>query len=159
MWLWEAVNHGDSALLNVDAIGGLCESIWPIESTVLTSWYIDDWTDNARDILNFLLSYLPDDPTDRTLPTHLSRVPESLAASRKQSGFQSRTLVPIGHSFGGCSRYCTHSLDPYTAADMCCQAFAQQLNAPSCSRPWSLSTPSYHPGVRAQISFSNASSV
>ena len=25
VWLWEAVNHGDSALVNANDLGGLCE--------------------------------------------------------------------------------------------------------------------------------------
>lgn len=88
IWLWEAVNHGDSALLNAGKLGG-----------------IYDWGDNSRDILNFLLNYIPTSPHERALPTHLQRLPTSLAESRKAFGFQSRTFVAVGHSFGGGTSY------------------------------------------------------
>ncbi|KAG1867458.1 Alpha/Beta hydrolase protein [Suillus tomentosus] len=62
IWSWESVQHGDSALLNRQNLSGSF-----------------DWTDNARDIANFLINYMPE-----------------------ESGFFSRTLVVVGHSVGGC---------------------------------------------------------
>ncbi|KAI0752708.1 alpha/beta-hydrolase [Daedaleopsis nitida] len=84
IWSWEAANHGDSALLNRDTLGG-----------------IYDWRDNSRDILHFLLHYLPVSASGESLPTHLPRVSDSEAESRKARGLASRTLVAVGHSFGG----------------------------------------------------------
>ena len=72
---------------------------------MLNSLNPDDWTDNSRDILNFLLNYLPVHPATKSLPMHLVCLPDSLATSRRAFGFQSRTFVVIGHSFGGCTRY------------------------------------------------------
>ncbi|KAJ3564589.1 hypothetical protein NP233_g8198 [Leucocoprinus birnbaumii] len=57
IWVWEAVQHGDSALLNRDSLG---------------MWF--DWADNGRDILNFLHYFIPATLTDSPLPTHLRRV-------------------------------------------------------------------------------------
>lgn len=86
MWSWESVQHGDSALLNSANLDG-----------------IFDWSDNTRDILNFILNYLPSAITPTTLPTYLPRVPIAESERRKVGGFSDRTLVPIGHSYGGCT--------------------------------------------------------
>ncbi|KDQ56886.1 hypothetical protein JAAARDRAFT_132330 [Jaapia argillacea MUCL 33604] len=86
IWTWESIQTGDSALLNIGRLGGLY-----------------DWRDNARDILNFLLHYLP--PSGLTkLPTHLPLLPLSISEKRKSSGFgDGRVLMVVGHSFGACT--------------------------------------------------------
>ncbi|KAI6142773.1 hypothetical protein BKA82DRAFT_3984617, partial [Pisolithus tinctorius] len=84
VWSWEAVNHGDSALVNVESLSG-----------------IFDWHDNARDIANFLLNYLPEEATPASLLTCLARVPEATSDARKELGYHCRRLVVVGHSFGG----------------------------------------------------------
>jgi pimeloyl-ACP methyl ester carboxylesterase len=84
VWTWEAIQHGDSALINKDNLGG-----------------IFDWMDNSRDILNFLVNYLPSAPTPSVLPTHLQRLSSTEAESRKSTGYKERTLVAVGHSLGG----------------------------------------------------------
>ncbi|GJJ14484.1 hypothetical protein Clacol_008748 [Clathrus columnatus] len=92
IWIFEAVQHGDTGLINAG---------------LLTRAY--DWLDNVRDILQFLLYYIPDrverGPKNEPvpLPTHLTRLPESTATHRIKEGFDSRTVVGVGHSFGGCS--------------------------------------------------------
>ncbi|KAG1859224.1 Alpha/beta hydrolase family-domain-containing protein [Suillus subluteus] len=86
IWSWESVQHGDSALLNRHNLSGSF-----------------DWTDNARDITNFLINYMPEEVETSSLPIQLDRVPASIGESREKSGFSSRTLVVAGHSFGGCS--------------------------------------------------------
>jgi pimeloyl-ACP methyl ester carboxylesterase len=86
IWSWEAVQHGDAGLLNSKNLGG-----------------IYDWSDNARDILNFLLHFIPTTATASPLPTHLTRVSAPETEFRKRHGFPRRSLVTIGHSFGGCS--------------------------------------------------------
>ncbi|KIN94415.1 hypothetical protein M404DRAFT_1008327 [Pisolithus tinctorius Marx 270] len=86
VWSWEAVNQGDSALVNAESLNG-----------------IFDWHDDARDIVNFLLNYLPEEATPASLPTFLARVPEATSNSRKELGYHCRKLVVIGHSFGGTS--------------------------------------------------------
>jgi pimeloyl-ACP methyl ester carboxylesterase len=80
------VQHGDSALLNRQNLSGTF-----------------DWTDNTRDIANFLINYMPEEIEKSSLPIQLRRVPASIGESRQKSGFSSRTLVVAGHSFGGCS--------------------------------------------------------
>ncbi|EIN14493.1 hypothetical protein PUNSTDRAFT_41688 [Punctularia strigosozonata HHB-11173 SS5] len=84
IWSWEAVQHGDSALINAKALSG-----------------VHDWADNSRDILNFLINYMPSAGSDESLPTHLNPVEPSVSAFRAKSGFSDRTLVAIGHSYGG----------------------------------------------------------
>ncbi|KAH8097014.1 Alpha/Beta hydrolase protein [Cristinia sonorae] len=96
IWTWDAVNHGDSALVNAGKLSG-----------------IFDWQDNARDIANFLLHYLPGSPRREQLPTHLQPVPVSEALNRQQRGFADRTLVGVGHSFGGASLVWMASHHPY----------------------------------------------
>ncbi|KAI0772830.1 Alpha/Beta hydrolase protein [Trametes elegans] len=86
VWLWEARNHGDAALVNRDQLDG-----------------IYDWRDNTRDILHFLLYYLPGSASSTPLPTHIPRLPDSEAESRLSHGLQGRETIFIGHSFGGCS--------------------------------------------------------
>jgi pimeloyl-ACP methyl ester carboxylesterase len=86
IWSWESVQHGDSALLNRQNLSGTF-----------------DWTDNTRDIANFLINYMPEEIEKSSLPIQLRRVPASIGESRQKSGFSSRTLVVAGHSFGGCS--------------------------------------------------------
>ncbi|EIW75006.1 alpha beta-hydrolase [Coniophora puteana RWD-64-598 SS2] len=83
IWAWEAIQHGDSALLNARTLGGMY-----------------DWADNARDIVNFLLNYMPDELC-ASLPTGLPRVPAAVSKAREKRGFLKRTLVAVGHSFGG----------------------------------------------------------
>lgn len=88
IWSWEAVNHGDSALINKQNLSAFYE-----------------WLDNSRDIINFLIHYLPDTigyPGDE-LPTHLPLIPQQISSARTESGLTNRTLIGIGHSFGGCT--------------------------------------------------------
>jgi hypothetical protein len=61
------------------------------------------WVDNARDMLSFLVNYLPDVAAAPDLPVHLSRLPPATASARQTSGIPGRTLVGLGHSFGACS--------------------------------------------------------
>ncbi|KAG6812160.1 hypothetical protein H0H92_004091 [Tricholoma furcatifolium] len=86
VWAWESVQHGDACLLNGDKNGG-----------------VFDWTDNARDILNFLTFYLPSKVSASPLPTHLARLPTDESDYRRNNPFRHRTLVAIGHSYGGCT--------------------------------------------------------
>jgi hypothetical protein len=60
------------------------------------------WEDKSRDIMHFLLHYLPIDPSaSADLPLHLPRLPDSVAEERRQRGFANeRTLVGLGHSAG-----------------------------------------------------------
>ncbi|KAF8579956.1 hypothetical protein K439DRAFT_1358320 [Ramaria rubella] len=88
VWAFESVQHGDSALLNKNVIGD-----------------IFDWADNARDILNFLMYYLPSKISSGMLPTHIPRLPNKIASQRQISGYNDRTLIGIGHSLGGCSMH------------------------------------------------------
>jgi hypothetical protein len=106
IWAWEAIQHGDAALLNADNLGGLCEAISSATTRDLLNSITnisipDDWSDNSRDMANFILHYLPVDIDPETLPVHLERVTESETATRAQYGVSDRTIVAIGHSFGG----------------------------------------------------------
>ncbi|KAI0833795.1 alpha/beta-hydrolase [Trametes gibbosa] len=77
IWSFEAVQHGDSAIINDDA-----------QRDVV------DWQDMTRDILNFLTTYLPKDP-GVALETVLQPTSQCDTRLRK------RRVVGIGHSFGG----------------------------------------------------------
>ena len=67
----------------------------------------DDWVDNARDVTNFLLHYLPppNDSSrgkqDGSLPLYPPRVSDEVLRERKERGFVDRELVVVGHSLGG----------------------------------------------------------
>ncbi|PCH38438.1 hypothetical protein WOLCODRAFT_130894 [Wolfiporia cocos MD-104 SS10] len=86
IWAWEAVNHGDACLINANNLSGMY-----------------DWQDNSRDMLQFLLYYLPSTSSSSALPTHLPRLRESTAQRRKSYGIETRTLIGVGHSLGGCT--------------------------------------------------------
>ncbi|KAG8852542.1 hypothetical protein FRB96_008638 [Tulasnella sp. 330] len=86
VWSFEAVNHGDSAVINSDNLG---------------DWF--EWIDNSRDILNFVLHYLPAQAGNTGLPTFLQPVEDGEAHRRRRDGFLHRTIVGVGHSLGGCT--------------------------------------------------------
>jgi len=85
IWTMDAVNHGDAGLVN---------------ERYLTDRF--DWADHARDILNFVTNYLPVSGT-QDVPTHLPAIGQDISRHRLDNGFRDRTLVALGHSFGGCS--------------------------------------------------------
>ncbi|KAJ7709674.1 Alpha/beta hydrolase family-domain-containing protein [Mycena rosella] len=87
VWAWEATHHGASCVLNLAA--GV-----PLAAC--------DWADDARDVLNFLLHFLPSEiAPGAPLPAHLPRVAPEESALRKIRGFSERALFAAGHSFGG----------------------------------------------------------
>lgn len=86
VWAWESVQHGDAALINAGNLSA-----------------VFDWQDNARDIINFMLNFLPAAPSTTPLPTHLARLPHAEAELRKLNGFAHRTFIAVGHSYGGCT--------------------------------------------------------
>jgi pimeloyl-ACP methyl ester carboxylesterase len=59
-----------------------------------------DWRDQARDILHFLLYYIPSAVSSATLPIHLPRLSDDVARTRTTHGWTERNLIGIGHSFG-----------------------------------------------------------
>ncbi|EJD36364.1 hypothetical protein AURDEDRAFT_174561 [Auricularia subglabra TFB-10046 SS5] len=83
VWTLDAVTHGEGACINASELPDTF-----------------DWTDHVRDILDFLLAYLPSD-TRLALPSILPRLPTSDIAGRRRSGYSERRLVAIGHSQGG----------------------------------------------------------
>ncbi|MBW0533050.1 hypothetical protein O181_072765, partial [Austropuccinia psidii MF-1] len=97
VWSFDVVNHGQSATINRSHLG-----------TVF------DWSDNARDILHFILSYLPHHQSAQSvLPKVLPRLnqfnpsfllldncPPSVILPHK---FRNRRLGLVGHSLGGCT--------------------------------------------------------
>jgi len=86
VWALDAVQHGDSGLINAEQLGAL---------------FI--WRDHARDILNFILHFLPEKVTSSALPTCLPRVPLQVSEAREKRGLSGRQLVVVGHSFSGCA--------------------------------------------------------
>ncbi|KAL1692321.1 Alpha/beta hydrolase family-domain-containing protein [Schizophyllum commune] len=86
IWVWEAVHHGEAAVINRPGLQGFYT-----------------WRDNTRDILNFLLHFIPAEPTPGVLPTHLPRVYAAETAVRRSVGLQRRHVVAVGHSFSGCA--------------------------------------------------------
>jgi len=111
IWAWEAIQHGDAAIVNERSATGMCKIILPpkfsycVFALMTSKNLLVDWSDNSRDIVNFLINFLPTIPVDTPLPTHLRRIPsqEVEAELRLKKGFKHRTLVMIGHSMGGCS--------------------------------------------------------
>lgn len=98
IWSLDCVNQGDGAVLNRQNLG-----------------LNFDWADQARDLLQFVLSYLPDENVaGPSLPVVLPRLecpnPEFLQLDRSSPPntdeplyWRHRKLKLIGHSFGGCA--------------------------------------------------------
>lgn len=63
---------------------------------------LDEWSDHARDTLNFLFNYLPDRVEGGQIEHNLPQISPQSVQQRRQRGFTHRTIVGIGHSFGGC---------------------------------------------------------
>jgi hypothetical protein len=118
IWSFESIQHGDSALLNVASFLGICLSFhFPNMWCLIRSWIRIlpvDWTDYARDILNFMLHYLPSHPSSSTteLPVHLPLISAAETEARKTHGYSDRKLVAVGHSLGGCASYVNYSTLP-----------------------------------------------
>ncbi|GAW09363.1 Alpha/beta hydrolase family-domain-containing protein [Lentinula edodes] len=91
IWTWESVDTGDSALLNLGKLNQL-----------------SDWYDGARDMIHFLLHYMPSRIMSDELPVHLPRVSAAEFEDRGHQGFSERQIIGIGHSYGGnvCARAC-----------------------------------------------------
>lgn len=70
--------------------------------TVLSERPLVEWSDNSRDILNFMVNYLPNTIAEGCDAT-LSQVTEEVSRHRLEKGFASRVIVGLGHSFGGCT--------------------------------------------------------
>ncbi|KAI0289945.1 Alpha/Beta hydrolase protein [Russula brevipes] len=86
IWALDAVQHGDSGLINAQDLGALF-----------------NWGDQARDILNFVLHFLPETVMPLPLPACIPRVAVQVSEAREKHGFAHRKLVVVGHSFGGCA--------------------------------------------------------
>ncbi|THU87214.1 alpha/beta-hydrolase [Dendrothele bispora CBS 962.96] len=84
IWAWEAIQHGDSGLLNRGKLSSLFH-----------------WFDGVRDMLNFIIHFMPS-TTTASLPVHLPRISTEESARRLREGLSERTLIGVGHSLGGC---------------------------------------------------------
>jgi hypothetical protein len=84
---------------------GRCVSLLCLYTSALIEIYacLVFWSDHARDILNFILHFLPEEPTSLPLPTYLQRVPLKISEAREKHCFANRKLIVVGHSFGGCA--------------------------------------------------------
>ncbi|KAK7037795.1 hypothetical protein VNI00_010756 [Paramarasmius palmivorus] len=93
VWAWDAINHGDSAMLNAPNLKSLFH-----------------WRNATRDLVTFFTHYLPTQVAPPgLLPTHILRISQEETSKRMKYGFhdptlgtKSRVIVGIGHSFGGC---------------------------------------------------------
>lgn len=114
IWALDAVNQGDSGVLNEAVLGKACECLGlHARRQAETSSSTVNWADHGRDILNFIVSYL-DTPTATPSSTHLPALvvhPSLLELdhSRPTEGpsppparvWRDRLIVGIGHSLGG----------------------------------------------------------
>lgn len=107
IWVWEAIQHGDAAIINEPSATGICKIHLKffLLCFFLLMIFPVDWTDDSRDIVNFLINFLPTTAVDAPLPTHLPRTPSQEAELRLKNGFKDRTIVAAGHSMGGCTSY------------------------------------------------------
>ena len=108
IWSFDVIQQGDSGLVNQNKLGMLCECLIKVSMQLSSQSLLHltvDWKDNARDFLNFFTRYLPDlsASAQSSLPTYLTRVPQSISEDRRLRGFIDRELVTICHSFSGTS--------------------------------------------------------
>ena len=97
IWVWEAVQHGDSALLNGDSLGYLRMMNLISQVLLMTT---------SLQLIGQIMGvhyFIPASLTDAPLPTCLRRVDPEETKYRLKHGFGNRTLVGIGHSYGGCT--------------------------------------------------------
>ncbi|KAI8985021.1 Alpha/beta hydrolase family-domain-containing protein [Trametes punicea] len=85
VWALDCVQHGDSGVLNEAELGDTF-----------------DCAEYARDLLNFLLFYLPQE-TGTIVPSAIPRLPDEQAQLRMRNGIEGRVIVGVGHSIGACS--------------------------------------------------------
>ncbi|KAG0704938.1 hypothetical protein DFH29DRAFT_801063 [Suillus ampliporus] len=64
IWSWESVQYGGSAIPNRQNLSGI------------------DWTDNAREIADFLINYMPEEVEISALSIQLHRLHASIGKSR-----------------------------------------------------------------------------
>ncbi|EJD39407.1 hypothetical protein AURDEDRAFT_187407 [Auricularia subglabra TFB-10046 SS5] len=83
VWTIDAVTQGESGRMNASALPD-----------------IYDWTDHVRDILNFIVAYLPASP-GHALTSVLPRLSGAESERRCIHGLAERKLVAVGHSLGG----------------------------------------------------------
>lgn len=104
IWTWESVDTGDSALLNSGKLNQLCEFLNTINPSRTANDWIEiaaDWYDGARDMIHFLLHYMPSRILSDELPVHLPRISAAEFEDRGHQGFSERQIIGIGHSYGG----------------------------------------------------------
>ncbi len=95
-WAIEAVQHGDSGLINYDKLGLLCELKSNTRRPRFNSFAVD-WSEHARDLLNFLLNYMPDRSSSApSLPVHLPAFPKVPATSGVILGLVTERSSPSG---------------------------------------------------------------
>jgi hypothetical protein len=99
MWLLDAVNQGDSAIINEGYLGDVCRSN-VFDGQPPLRRCIADWADHARDLQQFLLYYMPE-KVEARLPIHLIPLSKHTCESRRVHGFEHRTLIVVGHSYSG----------------------------------------------------------
>jgi hypothetical protein len=112
-WAYDSVQHGDSGLVNAKKLSGSCKALPCCPAlygpAILTCIFAVEWRDNARDVVNILSNYIPENFDANPLPTRLPRVASEVSAQRLKHGFTDRTVVGIGHSMGGCTMCVTQS--------------------------------------------------
>ncbi|SCZ98464.1 BZ3500_MvSof-1268-A1-R1_Chr7-1g09158 [Microbotryum saponariae] len=134
IWSIDTFNQGDSALLNEDVLGKACEPKWPNgflpHSRTMLNNSSDlptvNWADHGRDILNFIISYLPDpfspDPITDELP-YIVAVADGMReldarplfpglSVLSKRVFRDRLIVGIGHSLSGAGMIYAASAQP-----------------------------------------------
>ncbi|KAF8323428.1 hypothetical protein DL93DRAFT_702243 [Clavulina sp. PMI_390] len=84
VWSFDAADTGDAAIVNAGKMEDYA-----------------DWVDDARDLLSFIDNYLPSNFAQSNLPIYLPRMDSAIIERRKLKGVEERSLVRIGHSFGG----------------------------------------------------------
>ena len=84
IWALDMVHQGDGAILNKDKLGVQCKSlcctaVFNVSLEFIFRYMKDDWADSGRDILQFVLNYLPDRSTasDSTPTSTSTRSPAS----------------------------------------------------------------------------------
>ncbi|KZV95765.1 alpha/beta-hydrolase [Exidia glandulosa HHB12029] len=83
IWTMDAATQGDGGRVNAGKLPD-----------------IFDWTEYARDVLNFLLAYMPSSTSVKSHPSVLPRQSDAEISRRRVYGFEHRRIVALGHSMG-----------------------------------------------------------
>ncbi|KAJ7286073.1 hypothetical protein C8J57DRAFT_1496750 [Mycena rebaudengoi] len=140
VWAWEATHHGASFIINAAAGTPACELCGPFLDLLLCAELsIGDWGDDTRDVLNFLMHFLPSEIGTRAAPASRAHTPGGARPPTSALGSRKRTLLahaapgPPSHTRASSPHSCSST--PSSSAPYLTQKHTPALGTPSSTAP------------------------